>query len=331
MFKKLKKRYLRWTKDWKKNWRKKLWKKIIVFSLFLLTVFTIAFGGVDTYDQKFISMISRQDPPGGNHLPSNAVISYKETEKYKLKQLLIFRESLQNSILVLFTSIGIDLSGLKETDPNSEITEGKVATNTEITENKPDVQVRVSDTNEYSTWQIVLMNSKEALNAFHKMLAVRIVMIDNKPVLVEGGKIELVDKNDKILQWADLIFAAAEKYDIDPTLIAAVMEQESGGNPSAISPAGAIGLMQLMPGTARGLGVNPYDPKQNIEGGAKYLSIQLKRFGSVTLALAAYNAGPGNVNSGRYLYLTETQNYIRNVPALMQKYDQKFVQSVSAQ
>ncbi|WP_318509311.1 lytic transglycosylase domain-containing protein [Bacillus sp. T3] len=83
--------------------------------------------------------------------------------------------------------------------------------------------------------------------------------------------------------------------------------------------------MQLMPRTAEGLGViNPYDPAQNIEGGTKYLAIQLNRFGSLELALAAYNAGPGNVLNSRYLYISETQNYIRNVPALVNKYQNQF-------
>lgn len=113
-----------------------------------------------------------------------------------------------------------------------------------------------------------------------------------------------------------MAYNAAMKYQVDPDLVRAVIQQESGWNPTAKSGAGALGLMQLMPDTAKDLGVkNPLDPQQNIEGGVKYLSQQLKRFGDVNLALAAYNAGPGAVQKygNQVPPYKETQNYVETI------------------
>jgi soluble lytic murein transglycosylase-like protein len=114
------------------------------------------------------------------------------------------------------------------------------------------------------------------------------------------------------------ITQAAQANGVDPALLAGLIKQESGFNPHAGSGAGAQGLTQLMPGTAKTLGVNnPFDPAQSINGGAKYLKQQLDAFGGdVTKALAAYNAGPGAVQrfNGVPPY-AETQNYVRAVQA----------------
>ena len=98
------------------------------------------------------------------------------------------------------------------------------------------------------------------------------------------------------------------------------MKQELGGDPDAVSPAGAVGLMQLMPGTAKELGVaNSRDPGENIRGGARYLRQQLDTFGGdVTKALAAYNAGPGAVQKyGGVPPYAETQQYVRSITATL--------------
>ncbi|MCI7056958.1 MAG: lytic transglycosylase domain-containing protein [Selenomonas bovis] len=108
---------------------------------------------------------------------------------------------------------------------------------------------------------------------------------------------------------------AAREYNVDPRLVSAVAQTESGGDQSAVSPAGAIGVMQLMPDTAASLGVNPYDEKQNVEGGAKYLREMLDAFGGdVRKAVAAYNAGPAAVKAyGGVPPYRETQDYVSKV------------------
>jgi len=110
------------------------------------------------------------------------------------------------------------------------------------------------------------------------------------------------------------IHKAAADSGLDPALIRAVIQTESGGNASARSPKGAVGPMQLMPKTASDLGVDPHDPVQNILGGSRYLASLKKQFGNDDLALAAYNAGPGAVTQhGGIPPYPETQAYVRKV------------------
>jgi len=115
--------------------------------------------------------------------------------------------------------------------------------------------------------------------------------------------------------WRPRIAELAEKYDISPALLEAIIWQESRWNERAVSPAGARGLAQLMPGTARMMGVDPDDPHANLEGGARYLRIQLDAFdGDVERALAAYNAGPGRViKAGGIPRIRETQDYVASI------------------
>ena len=117
--------------------------------------------------------------------------------------------------------------------------------------------------------------------------------------------------------WRARIAKLAAQYDISPHLLEAVVWQESRWRVTALSPVGARGLTQLMPGTARQMGVNPDDPDANLEGGTRYLRIQLNAFdGDVERALAAYNAGPARVvRAGGIPRIRETQAYVASIMA----------------
>ena len=121
-----------------------------------------------------------------------------------------------------------------------------------------------------------------------------------------------------IEKYQQLVVDKANQYGIDPDLALRVVKQESGFNPNAVSKAGAGGLMQLMPGTAKDLGLSEQDrfnPEKNVDAGMRYLSKQINDFGDVGLGLAAYNAGPGNVRkAGNQIpQFKETQNYVASI------------------
>ena len=140
-------------------------------------------------------------------------------------------------------------------------------------------------------------------------------------VSVEMGNFVPIRPEDA---YEELIKEAADVHKLDPALIRAVMRTESAFNPAAVSPVGAMGLMQLMPALAEEMGVaDPFDPRDNIMGGAKYLRQLLDAHeGNIKLTLASYNAGPGNVKRYRGVPpFKETRNYVRKITELLDATD----------
>lgn len=142
--------------------------------------------------------------------------------------------------------------------------------------------------------------------------------ISLQQALTEATAVHANTQQTSKAQILNVVSQISKKHGVDEKLVQALIKQESGFNPKAKSKAGAMGLMQLMPATAKTLGIkDPYNTVQNVEGGVKYLKSMLNKYnGNVILALAAYNAGPGAVDkySGVPPY-KETQNYVRNILA----------------
>ena len=132
-----------------------------------------------------------------------------------------------------------------------------------------------------------------------------------------------MDKSAIQQELEGIIQGQAKAQNVDASLIKAVVKAESGFNPNAVSPVGAQGLMQLMPGTANGLGVqDSFNPLQNVAGGTKYLKNLVEKYHSVPLGLAAYNAGPGAVDKyGGIPPYKETQNYVKKVLQYQQQFN----------
>ncbi len=141
---------------------------------------------------------------------------------------------------------------------------------------------------------------------------------------INGDKVDytLLSKEELNDRIEAAIRAASEKYNLDYELIKAVIKAESDFDPYCVSSAGAKGLMQLMPETAAEVGVtDPFNIEQNIDGATRYIKKQIDRFGDLSLGLAAFNAGPGNVNKyGGIPPFKETQNYVPRVLSYMSQY-----------
>jgi soluble lytic murein transglycosylase-like protein len=145
-----------------------------------------------------------------------------------------------------------------------------------------------------------------------------------RPAPRPGSPEEAAEERADGAPFDAFIEEASALYGVSSDLVRAVIQTESGFNPRAVSGVGAKGLMQLMPRTARALGIeDPFDPKQNIYGGVKYLSTLLEKYnGNVALALASYNAGPGNVRKhGGIPPFRETRGYVKKITGLLAEAD----------
>ncbi len=160
----------------------------------------------------------------------------------------------------------------------------------------------------------IYMGNGQMIDAAHTGTNVRV-----EPVWGSLTQIRRVVPDNSVPSYVPKSMAAifenaGAQYGVSPSLLAAVAKAESGFDPNAVSPAGAEGMMQLMPQTAAGYGVNPFDPTQSVDAAAQILSSDLQQFGSVPLALAAYNAGPGAVQQyGGIPPYPETQSYVNEI------------------
>lgn len=171
--------------------------------------------------------------------------------------------------------------------------------------------------------QMFLTNIEQNQNGKDKFTQVNVTIYPDTKLHIKGDIPETYNpvtaatpsKSARKNAYDHLIKAAAARHGVDPALIKAIMHTESAFNPNATSPVGAMGLMQLMPATAREYGVkNGYDPAQNIEGGVKFLAWLHKRFNKLDHIIAAYNAGPGNVSKYKGIPpFKETRNYVKAV------------------
>lgn len=271
---------------------------VISFGVFALITY-ILFYSISTYltEERIIDFLCKSNPPTELLMPGQ-VIDLEQTRNFKrqkLAQLKVEVHQAHKEFLTVF-----DIGG------------------------KDQAASSIEDKTDKTPWQTFKVNIFKVKNTFEELWGVTIVSYLGQEVeqtLMVGAGSEPINLNDQVLRWQKEIEAAAKRYELEPALIAAVIEQESGGNQEAMSLAGAIGLMQLMPTTAELMNINPYDPVQNIDGGSHYLKVQLDSFGNLQEALAAYNAGPGSVQNGNWINIPETMNYIQKVPRLLGKYE----------
>lgn len=178
-------------------------------------------------------------------------------------------------------------------------------------------QINPEKTAEKTTFADMLKASRGGISAFRLQNDKKTTPAASVSKTSATNSISL-GENPSRVQLLNMISKISKKYGVDEKLVQAVIKQESGFNPKAVSHCGAQGLMQLMPATAKGLGVkDALNPVQNVDGGVRHLKGLLARYnGNLILALAAYNAGGGNVDKyGGVPPFKETQNYVRSILA----------------
>lgn len=192
-----------------------------------------------------------------------------------------------------------------------------------LTQRSSRIPSDIGSSTKTDTKQLDLSSIGETKDSIEKLRAIQARSL-NTDAVPPSSQSFMERMNKRLANYSDTIESVAEKHGVHPALVKAIITAESAGNPHAVSPVGAKGLMQLMDGTAKDLDVNnSFDPIQNISGGTEYIARMLKKFGSLDHAIAAYNAGPGNVQKhGGIPPFAETQAYVQRVKRFMSHYAQ---------
>jgi hypothetical protein len=242
-----------------------------------------------------------------NYPNSKSLRNHGDIPQFLANRILLTANSRFQDILSVFKARSHKTRGLTIADYRERPVIGKSRYQPQLQSVDPEVKTTLNRFAAHATEQAALNPQQTAGHKIEKKGPVEKLQRKTGPQSVALSDRQIIEQN---------IQKAAAKYNLQPELIMAVIRAESNFEVNAVSTAGAQGLMQLMPATAKELGVeNPFDIEQNIDGGTKYLRKMLDRFGgSVRKALAAYNAGPGTVMkyNGRVPY-TETRQYVRRV------------------
>jgi Rod binding domain-containing protein len=263
-------------------------------------------------NQKKLNPLTRESPELHSSGQSEGKMDSSKIEDTKLKKACQDFESIFLSYL---------LKTMRSTIPKDELLEDNLGNDIFTSITDEEVAKKISQTQGLGIANMLYKEFTKFKSEETVPEKERMIHLDQIPSTQKAKEVSSLPSMDKVNRFEDHIHLAANKYEVSPQLIKAVIYHESGGDPKAVSPQGAKGLMQLVDSTAQEMGAkNIFDPKENILAGTKYLKSLIERFkGDLKLALAAYNAGPSIVEKvGEIPPFKETINFVNKVLRLAQ-------------